>query len=382
VPDLVEDGVTGVLVRAGDAGGLAHAMHALLADPERRRVLGLAGRRRVATTFTIERLLGDMDRVYTRLLRQKLGWAPFGGATRLTAPGELAPGKDVSVIVVNWNVGHILLDCLRAVTRELKTVDGDCIVVDNGSAREDLDPVRQQFPSVRVIANTANLGFTRAANQGIQVSRARYVMLLNPDAFLMEGTLEHLVRFMDRHPEVAIVGPRVNNTDGTVQGSARAFPRLWTAFFGRTSLFTRYFPRNPWSRRQVPVLEAGSDAPLAVDWVSGACMLIRRQVWGDIGGLDEAFFLYWEDADFCWRTRNAGWEVIYDPRVSVLHTVGASSRQAPIRSTIAFHRAAYRLYRKHVTRSAWHPMNAVAIGGLLARACARMVSTMLVGRGR
>jgi GT2 family glycosyltransferase/glycosyltransferase involved in cell wall biosynthesis len=382
VPDLVEDGVTGALVPPGDPAALTNAMHTLLADRDRRRVLGVAGRQRVAKTFTVERLLGDMERVYTQLLRRKLGWAPFGRDAAPMAAGEPAPGKEVSVIVVNWNVGPILVDCMRAVAKELTTVDGDCIVVDNGSARGDMDPVRHEFPSVPIIANARNLGFARAANQGIRESRAPYVMLLNPDAFPMQGTLEHLVRFMDRHPEVAVVGPHITNTDGTAQGSARAFPGLWTAFFGRTSFLTRYFPRNPWSRRHIPVLGARGDAPLAVDWVSGACMLIRRQAWEEIGGLDEAFFLYWEDADFCWRARNAGWEVVYDPRVSVIHSVGASSRQAPIRSTVAFHRTAYRLYRKHVTRSAWHPMNAVAMGGLLAHACALIVSKTLVGRGR
>jgi GT2 family glycosyltransferase len=248
-------------------------MHTLLADPDRRRILGVAGRERVAKTFTAERLLGDMDRVYTQLLRRKLGWAPFGGGAAVTAAGEAAPGKDVAVIVVNWNVGQILVECLRAVAKELKMVDGDCIVVDNGSARGDVDPVRHEFPFVPILANARNLGFARAVNQGARESRARYVMLLNPDAFLLEGTLEHLVRFMDHHPEVAVIGPRVVNTDGTVQGSARAFPGLWTAFFGRTSFLTRYFPRNPWSRRHV--LGARADAPLAVDWVSGACPVSR-----------------------------------------------------------------------------------------------------------
>ena len=377
VPDLVEDGVTGILVPPGDAGALTSAMHALLGDRERRRRLGAAGRQRVAAAFTTERLLEDMDRVYTRLLRRQLGWAPFGSDARPAALGELALGptlgKDVSVVVVNWNVGRILVNCLRAVTGELKTVNGECIVVDNGSARGDLDPVREEFPTVPVIANAGNYGFARAANQGIQASQGRYVLLLNPDAFPLEGMAEHLIRFMDQHPEVAVVGPRVTNTDGTVQGSARAFPGLRTAFFGRTSFLTRHFPRNPWSRRHVPVLNGGSNAPLAVDWVSGACMLIRRRAWEDIGGFDEAFFLYWEDADFCWRLRNAGWEVVYDPRVSVSHAVGASSRQAPIRSTIAFHRSAFRLYRNHVTRSTWHPMNAVAMGGLLTHACTLIV---------
>jgi GT2 family glycosyltransferase len=240
--------------------------------------------------------------------------------------------------------------------------------VDNGSEREDLEGLCQAFPQVAIIINSRNLGFARAANQGIQRSQGRYLMLLNPDALLTAGSLGHLITYLDAHPQVGIIGPRVTNTDGTIQGSARAFPGLLTAFFGRTSFFTRYFPRNPISRRHMPALNSQLDRPQPVDWVSGACMVIRRRLVEEVGGLDERFFLYWEDADFCWRIQKSGWQVVYDPRVSVIHQVGVSSRQAPFRSLVAFHRSAYRLYRKHVTGSAWHPFNVVAAAGLSLRA--------------
>jgi GT2 family glycosyltransferase len=285
---------------------------------------------------------------------------------------------DVSIIVVNWQAGRVLRECLQTVVRELQTVSGECIVVDNGSERGGLERLCHAFPHVAIITNSRNLGFAQAANQGIQKSKGRYLMLLNPDAFLTQGSLGHLVTYLDAHPEVGILGPRITNSDGTIQGSARAFPGLLTAFFGRNSLFTRHFPRNPFSRRNVPALSSRLDGPQPVDWVSGACMVIRRQVVEEAEGFDERFFLYWEDADLCWRMSKRGWQVVYDPRISVVHLVGASSKQAPFRSLVAFHRSAYRLYRKHVTRCAWHPLNAVAAVGLSLRAFGLILSTGLL----
>jgi GT2 family glycosyltransferase len=277
---------------------------------------------------------------------------------------------DLSVILVNWNAAPVLVECLRATLPELSTVSGECIVVDNGSAGEDLELVVREFPHLHVIANSRNLGFAAAVNQGVKRSRGRYLLLLNPDAFLSAGSLRSLVSFLDAEPGVGIVGPRIVNPDGSLQGSARAFPRLATALFGRTSLLSRLFPGNPFTRRQVLVLAARRDRPQPVDWVSGACMFVRRRVLDEVGLLDERFFLYWEDADICWRARQGGWLVVYHPRVSVTHLIGACSRRAPVRSLVAFHRSAYRFYRTHVTRSACHPLNAVAVAGLCARLAA------------
>ena len=280
------------------------------------------------------------------------------------------------MIVVNWNAGRVLEECLRTVTRELETVSGECLVIDNRSQADDVQGLQQQFPQITLLANPQNFGFARAVNQGIRRSQGRYLMLLNPDAALTHGSLRHLISCLDTQADIGIIGPRIMNEDGTIQGSARTFPSACTAFFGRTSFLTRHFPNNALSGRQVQALNTQLEGLQRVDWVSGACMLIRRQALEEVGELDEQFFLYWEDADLCWRIHKQGWRVVYDPYVYVTHLVGTSSKQAPFRSLIAFHHSAYRLYRKHVTRSAWHPLNALAALGLSVRALG-----LLFGRG-
>lgn len=274
---------------------------------------------------------------------------------------------DVSLITVNWNAADVLVECLRKTLPELGAVGGECIIVDNGSAAGELELLRREFPGVEFIANPGNLGFARAVNQGIERSRGRYLLLLNPDAFLAEGSLRRLVSYLDAEPRVGIIGPRIVNPDGSPQGSARAFPRMLTGLFGRTSLLSRLFPHNPLTRRQVLNLRASGEGPRPVDWVSGACMFLRRAVLEKVGPLDERFFLYWEDADICWRARAGGWQTVYHPQAEATHLVGACSGRAPVRSLAAFHRSAYRFYRAHVTGSAWHPLNAVALAGLSLR---------------
>ena len=274
---------------------------------------------------------------------------------------------DISVIIVNWNSGHVLAECLRRITRELRTVSGECIVIDNNSADDDLGFLSREFPQFPLIVNSRNLGFARAVNIGIRRSSGRYLLLLNPDAFLSEGSLRPLVSLLDGAPEIGIVGPSIVNPDGTLQGSARAFPRLTTALFGRTSFLSRHFPHNPFTHRQVTVHSTRRDRPQPVDWVSGACLVVRREVLEEVGGLDERYFLYWEDADLCWRARQRGWQVVYEPRVSAMHLIGESSKHAPVRSLISFHRSAYRFYRTHITRTTWHPLNIVAVTGLSIR---------------
>lgn len=288
---------------------------------------------------------------------------------------------DVTVIIVNWNAGEALEACLRSVLQELQTFQspsekktgqphptGECLVIDNASEPDSIARLRQLFPQVEICVNVDNLGFACAANQGFVRSRGRYLLLLNPDAELTPGSLGNLVDCLDTNPEAAVVGPQVTNPDGTIQGSARSFPRLRTAFFGRSTFLTKYFSGNRASLYETPAFDPHLAHAQRVDWVSGACMLIRRKAVKAIGGFDEQFFLYWEDADLCWRLHGQGWEIVYDPRVQVVHQVGGSSKHASLRSLLAFHRSAYLVYRKQVTGSAWHPLSLVAAVGLSARA--------------
>jgi GT2 family glycosyltransferase len=147
------------------------------------------------------------------------------------------------------------------------------------------------------------------------------------------------------HPDVGIVGPRVLNEDGTVQASARRFPGLSTAFAGRSTWLTRRFPDNWWSRRNLPARDAS--APVAVDWVAGSCLMTRRSLFDALNGLDESFFLYWEDADYCHRAADLGWKCVYLPVVAVRHAGGRSAASSPAPAIRAFHASAFHLYEKH-----------------------------------
>jgi GT2 family glycosyltransferase len=271
----------------------------------------------------------------------------------------------LSVIIVNWNAGRALDDCLASLFASKRVGALEVLLVDNASTDGSQARAVRDYPGIKILQNAENHGFARGANQGLERVVGELILLLNPDAVLQPSTLSLLVDFMNEHPEAAVVGPRLLNPDGTVQGSARRDPSLWTGLFGRDAPLTRLFPNNPVSRRELPNLRHVGDAPLEVDWISGACLLVRRAAYEQVGGLDERFFLFWEDADWCRRFRKAGWKVYYLPTAVGTHRVGVSRAQRPMRSAIDFHRSAYRFYRKHHLSSPFHPMIIPLAAGLL-----------------
>jgi GT2 family glycosyltransferase len=171
--------------------------------------------------------------------------------------------------------------------------------------------------------------------------------------------------WLDEHTNVGVVGPLVRDPDASVQASARRFPSATTGFAGRSSWLSRVWPTNRWTRRNLLAREI-LRGPVDVDWVSGACMMVRRTAFEGVGGMDEQFFLYWEDADLCFRLKQRGWLTTYNPSVAVTHLTGRSSSRARKESLIAFHRSAFRYFRKH--------------GGLIARAAAPIVFLALQTR--
>jgi GT2 family glycosyltransferase len=165
-----------------------------------------------------------------------------------------------------------------------------------------------------------------------------------------------------------------------VQGSARRDPSARTALFGRSAPLTRLFPGNPVSRREMPALSVQGFAPMKVDWLSGACLLVRRAAWEEVGPLDERFFLFWEDADWCRQCRHAGWGVYYVPAACATHFVGVSRAKRRVGSVVDFHVSAYRYYRKHTRRSALHPLTVLVGAGLSASLALRSVQAMWASR--
>ena len=257
-----------------------------------------------------------------------------------------------AIVIVNFNSGAHLGICLQSIAEHAPAAR--TIVIDNASSDGSDRAAEKYGSSVRLLRNTGNVGFARAVNQGLAASEGELVLLLNPDCQLRSAAIERLVADMTAHPECAIAAPQVLDADGSVQGNARGDPNIWTGLFGRSSLLSRWFPRSAVARRNVRRDAGDVSAPSTeVNWVSGACMLARRAALAAVGGFDERYFLYWEDADLCRRLRDRGHSIRHVPSATVIHSAGGSSRVVPALAIREFHRSAYTYYATHVAKSAF-----------------------------
>lgn len=264
---------------------------------------------------------------------------------------------DLSVVIVSWNVRDLLRRCLASVLSAPQPADGDLaplpdreptleiIVVDNASADGSPDMVRAEFPQVRLIANPDNRGFTAGNNQGLVESTGRFLLLLNPDTEIVGDALSTMMAYMDAHAEVGALGPRLCYPDGSPQPSRRRFPTLATALVEST-VVQEWWRDNPLLRRYY-MADTPDEAIQPVDWVVGACLLVRREVYDQVGGLDEGFFMYSEEMDWCKRIQDAGWKVVYLPTARVIHHEGKSSEQVVPARHIHFQSSKVRYFRKH-----------------------------------
>lgn len=263
---------------------------------------------------------------------------------------------DVSVISVFYGAGDKSGPWADAISRAWQQLPEShrgqlqVLAVDNGS-RTDAEFVRVRAPWVTLVEVPDNRGMAAGFNEGLaRLKGEPIVVLLNPDAELSPDFFEQL-ELADWSDDIGGVGPKIIGADGELEQSARRFPTVWTGIFGRTSLFTRLFPQSRPVRRQ---LLAG-DEPKDVDWISGACMIAPRDRFERIGGLDERYFLYWEDTDWCRRAWDKGMRVRYDPRLVIRHAQGTGgsggSLRQSARTTVIFHRSAYRYYQEHVSGS-------------------------------
>ena len=232
------------------------------------------------------------------------------------------------------------------------------------------------LPHTITIQNGSNLGFAKAVNIGLRRSDGRYICLLNPDTVAADNFLQVGLDYLTAHPNVGALGPKIYSDDGSVQGSARSFPTLLTSLFGRTSWLTKTFPNNRFSKKNMVNIGYDSAEPLEVDWISGACMLVSREALDHIGRLDERFFMYWEDADWCRRMRRGGWQVVYYPKSSIVHACGQSSKTRPLKSIFHFHISSYRLYEKY-THGCHGWLLPVVLLGIGARMTLMMMITVL-----
>ncbi|MCP4578450.1 MAG: glycosyltransferase [Deltaproteobacteria bacterium] len=255
--------------------------------------------------------------------------------------------KSLDVIIVNYNSTPQLLKCIRSLLSLSEGISLRIHVQDNASRKGDVRVVARDFPEVLLTRNSRNYGFAKAVNRAIKNGSAPYVLILNPDTLALPGLLSTTLGYMENHPEVGVLGPKILDSDGVVQGSARSFPNLLTALFGRKSILSKIMPHNPITRENILTVLSDGMNPMEVGWVSGACMLVRRDAIDNVGPFDERFFMYWEDADWCRRMWRKGWKVIYFPEASMIHHVGVSSESNIFRSVLEFHRSIYRLFDKH-----------------------------------
>ncbi len=263
---------------------------------------------------------------------------------------------DLSIVIVSWNVADLLAACLRSILAGPLTVIGpdetapdeaagplvEIIVVESASTDHTLE-VLAGFPMVRVLAQPENVGFTRGNNLGLAVARGRHLLLLNPDTEVLADALPVLVQYLDAHPEVGIVGPHTLNTDGSTQSTRRRFPTLVTALFESTWL-QRFAP--PGVLRHYYVSDAPDDGVFEVGWVQGSALMARREVYAQIGGLDEGYVMFAEEMDWCRRAVAAGWRVVYVGTARIIHHGGKSTDQVVARRHIYFQQSKVRYFRK------------------------------------
>ncbi len=242
----------------------------------------------------------------------------------------------LSVVIVNYNVRELLSECIKSVNTALTGIDGDIYVVDNNSSDGSVAYIRDHFPDVHVIANSDNQGFAYANNQAIRQTNSDYVLLLNPDTVVFEGTLRGCVDFMDAHPQCGGVGVRMLTREGTVAPeSRRAIPTPWVAFLKMLGFTRKYYMSHlPW------------DKPGQIEVISGAFCMLRHKALDQIGLLDEDFFMYGEDIDLSYRLLKGGWENWFLP-YDIIHYKGESTQKSSFRYVHVFYQAMLIFFRKH-----------------------------------
>jgi len=232
---------------------------------------------------------------------------------------------DVSIIIVNWNTREILRDCLESVYEQAGDVEFEVIVVDNASTDGSVEMIKRDFEHVVPIENPHNNGFAAANNQGIAVAKGRYVLLLNSDTVVLDGAIAKTVRFADANPQAGVIGCRVLNPDRTLQLTCFMFPSILNMFLSSTYLY-KLFPKSRFFGRERMTWWDSSDVR-QVDVVKGCFMLVRREAIEQAGVMDERFFMYAEETDWCYRFRKDGWEVMFTPVGEIIHLSKGSSRQ-------------------------------------------------------
>jgi len=266
---------------------------------------------------------------------------------------------DLSIVIVAWNVRELVLDCLASICDAKLGISYEVILVDNGSVDFTVEAVARQFPETRILALPKNIGFGAGNNRGLEVMRGRHAVLLNSDTIVLPGGLEACVRYLDENPQVAAVGPQLLNPDRTKQNCIHNSPTLVSELVGQ-SLLRRVFPRR------YPSKLVDYAAPVEVEAVLGACLFARRPVIDQVGMIDEGYFFFLEETDWCHRMRAAGWKIAHLPDAFVIHLYGESTKKkAPLRTRIEYYRSRYLFFRKNRSRAAYLTLRAIVMVKIL-----------------
>jgi len=290
------------------------------------------------------------------------------------------PDPTVSVVIVNWNSRDLLDQALTSLHEPTATVSFETIVVDNGSHDGSLDYLREKWPEVVVVPLERNHGFAGANNIGFKSCRGTFILLLNVDTISQPSMISGMVEVMNEHPETGCVGARHLNPDRSLQWSMDDFPSLLNDTLRYTDLI-RLPILQGWLKRKYPAF-TDHDEEREVGWVNGACFMVRREIVDTVGGLDEYFFIYAEELDWCFRIWQAGWTVRFTPRARVIHLHGGSFNATDGKRTILLYQSLRRYYRKHYSPAKYHAISAMVMVNALWRlgALAGMHAAAMVGR--
>lgn len=252
---------------------------------------------------------------------------------------------DLSILIVNWNTKDLLLQCLRSIVPQLQTFHSEIVIVDNASTDGSAQAVREAFPLANVIENATNIGFAAANNRGLKYCTGRYVLLVNSDVVVRDGCIAALWDYMEEHNEVGLVGPKVLNADLTIQESCTEFPTLWNSLCRALALDTA-FPKSQLFSRQL-MRYWSHEETRTVDILSGCFWMVRQGALQSVGPLDERFFMYAEDKDWCKTFWERGWQVVYHPKAQIIHFSAASSSRDPVHFYVEMQRANLLYWKKH-----------------------------------
>ncbi|MCH8822432.1 MAG: glycosyltransferase family 2 protein [Planctomycetes bacterium] len=274
---------------------------------------------------------------------------------------------DLSIVIVNWNTQQVIIECLESVYDRLGELHAEVIVIDNASTDNSVKEIATKFPQVRLIANDTNRGFAGANNQGMEIATGRFVLLLNPDTVVLDDAFANSINYLNDNPDVGVVGCQVMEDAETIQRTCFRYPSIlntlmWVSgalAWKPLSRITGRAAYGPWDRRNVRDVEV----------VSGMFMLVRREALEEVGFMDEEYFVFAEEADWCYRFSAAGWRCVFAPVGRILHVDGGSksTKQASVRMYVQIQKSLLLFHRKHLGFTHWALCKLLFITTMLIR---------------